>query len=72
MAGRASRPGEGERLYASASALDKELRGCRAAPGDAAVAALRQRLCEAYEAVLFADYSFAQARRARSARAPLG
>ena len=62
MAGRASRPGEGERLYAAASALDKELRASRAAPGDAAVAVLRQRLCEAYEAVLFTDYSFAQVR----------
>jgi len=64
MAGR--RPGEGERLYAAASAVEKELRSLLKAgargPGDAAAAQLRLRLCEAFEAVLFADYSFAQAR----------
>jgi hypothetical protein len=64
-------PRDGERLYAAAAAVDKELRallkpGSGNAPGDAAASALRQRLCEAYEAVLFNDYAFAQARAAQA------
>lgn len=63
-------PREGERLYAAAAAVEKELRallqpGSGHAPGDAAASVLRQRLCESYEAVLFADYAFSQARAAR-------
>jgi hypothetical protein len=58
------RPGEAERLHAAAAALEKELRAAfaaRPAPGEAATAALRARLCDTYEALLFADYAFAQA-----------
>jgi hypothetical protein len=67
-------PREGERLYAAAAAVEKELRallqpGPGHAPGDAAASALRQRLCESYEAVLFADYAFSQARAALVRRA---
>lgn len=61
MAGRA----EAERLHAVAASLERELRvllTARPPPGDAATVALRAQLCDAYEAVLFADYAFAQAR----------
>jgi hypothetical protein len=71
MAGRAGRPGEADRLHAAVAAVDKELRAAwvaRPSTGDAAVAALRAQLCDACEALLFADYAYSQARVRRAHR----